>query len=270
MIKFFRKIRQNLFLEGKTGKPALPTGRYLKYAVGEIILVVIGILIALQLNEWNDHRKQIKLENEYYCRLLDDVRLDKEQIQNLLQLAEERLVASNQSVRLLLDDNSKKIEIGTQISLSTKAIYSDFEPNNSAYEDLKSGANLNIISDKSIIKELNHYFNRFEELKSIIMINGKHAVDILFAHSDYFANGSVQASIRDGRFKNGLDEDLKESVQTIALENNTLSSEMRNRLLNESLEFVGANTRQVELYNLMLEEIDILMNQLKKKCRENK
>ncbi len=261
MIKIFRKIRQNLLSEGKTAK-------YLKYAIGEIILVVIGILIALQLNEWNDHRKQIKLEEEYYCRLLDDIQLDKEQTQNLLQLAEERLLASNQSVRLLLNDNSEKTEIGTQLSLSTKAIYSDFEPNNSAYEDLKSGANLNIISDKSIIKALNHYFNRVKELKSIIMINGKHAVDILFAHGDYFANGSVQASIREGRFKNGLEEDLKEIVQSLALENNTISLKMKTRLLNESLEFIGVNTRQVELYNLMLEEITILMNQLKKKCPE--
>jgi len=50
MIKFYRKIRQNLMSEGKTGK-------YLKYAIGEILLVVIGILIALQLNNYNDNRK---------------------------------------------------------------------------------------------------------------------------------------------------------------------------------------------------------------------
>ena len=242
------------------------TGKYLKYAIGEIILVVIGILIALQLNDWNDHRKQVELEKEYYCRLLDDVRLDKEQIQNLTQLAKERLVASNQSVRLLLNDGSKKIEIGTQISLSGKAIYSDFEPNNSAYEDLKSGANLNIISDKSIIKALNHYFNRVEELKSIIMINGKHAVDIAFAHKDYFANGSVQASVKNGRFKNGLDEDLK--VPVLSFDNNQLTSQMRTRLLNESLEFVGANSRQIELYNLLLQEINDLKEQLERKCEE--
>ena len=53
MIKFFRKIRQNLLMENKTGKPAYRTGRYLKYAIGEIILVVIGILIALGINTWN-------------------------------------------------------------------------------------------------------------------------------------------------------------------------------------------------------------------------
>ena len=51
MIKFFRKIRQNLLSEGKTGK-------YFKYAIGEIVLVVIGILIALQINNWNEGRKQ--------------------------------------------------------------------------------------------------------------------------------------------------------------------------------------------------------------------
>jgi len=50
MIKFFRKIRQNLLSEGKTGK-------YLKYAIGEIVLVVIGILIALSINNWNENRK---------------------------------------------------------------------------------------------------------------------------------------------------------------------------------------------------------------------
>lgn len=50
MIKFFRSIRKNLLNEGKTTK-------YFKYAIGEIILVVIGILIALQINNWNEDRK---------------------------------------------------------------------------------------------------------------------------------------------------------------------------------------------------------------------
>ncbi|WP_445748337.1 DUF6090 family protein [Polaribacter sp.] len=50
MIKFFRKIRQNLLTENKTSK-------YFKYAIGEIILVVIGILIALQINNWNEQQK---------------------------------------------------------------------------------------------------------------------------------------------------------------------------------------------------------------------
>jgi hypothetical protein len=62
MIVFFRKIRQNLLMENKTGK-------YLKYAVGEILLVMIGILLALQVNNWNENRKE-KLKTEAYLHLL--------------------------------------------------------------------------------------------------------------------------------------------------------------------------------------------------------
>lgn len=70
MIKFFRKIRQNLLRENKTGK-------YFKYAIGEIILVVIGILIALQINNWNENRNEKKslkiltenLHNEFATNL---------------------------------------------------------------------------------------------------------------------------------------------------------------------------------------------------------
>jgi len=52
MIKFFRKIRRQLLTENRFSK-------YLLYAIGEIVLVVIGILIALQINIWNENRKAL-------------------------------------------------------------------------------------------------------------------------------------------------------------------------------------------------------------------
>lgn len=66
MIKFFRKIRYDLIEKKETGK-------YLKYAIGEIILVVIGILIALQINNWNQSRKAESLELALYKTILDNV-----------------------------------------------------------------------------------------------------------------------------------------------------------------------------------------------------
>ena len=63
-------------MENKTGKPALPAGRYLKYAIGEIVLVVIGILIALQINNWNEKQKLIAKTQDYYVLLLDDLKSD--------------------------------------------------------------------------------------------------------------------------------------------------------------------------------------------------
>ncbi len=69
MIKFFRQLRHSLIMENKTSK-------YLKYAVGEIVLVVIGILIALQINNWNEVKKLEAKTQEYYVQLLDDLNKD--------------------------------------------------------------------------------------------------------------------------------------------------------------------------------------------------
>jgi len=256
-MKVFRHIRQKLASENKVA-------RYLRYAIGEILLVVIGILIALQINNWNAERKERNLESKYYCRLLEDIIQDKEQINNLTELAKERLKASNQAVRLLLNDKAKKLEVGTQLHLAIKAIYSDFKPNNSAFEDLKSGANLNIIRDKSMIKALNQYFNKVEELKSIIMVNGEYAVGIIFSHTDNFTNGLNQASMLSGRFSTGMEKDIYDAIPMD--KNELLSEKMKTRLLNESLEYISVNTRQLGLYNDIMNEIEVLKELLESKC----
>ena len=66
MIKFFRKIRQRLLTENKFSK-------YLLYAIGEIVLVVIGIMIALEVNNWNQTRKQLDNEVQLYSKLYNDL-----------------------------------------------------------------------------------------------------------------------------------------------------------------------------------------------------
>ena len=71
MIRFFRKIRLKLVRENKFGQ-------YIKYAIGEIVLVVIGILIAVQINNWNQNRKDDQILNEYLVKIkshtLEDLR----------------------------------------------------------------------------------------------------------------------------------------------------------------------------------------------------
>ena len=64
MLTFFRKIRKALLESGSTQK-------YLLYAIGEIALVVIGILIALQINNWNEWRKEREMENGILIELAE-------------------------------------------------------------------------------------------------------------------------------------------------------------------------------------------------------
>lgn len=260
MFKFFRHIRQNLIMKNKTSK-------YFKYAIGEIILVVIGILIALQINTWNEQRKANILEDQYYCRLFEDLVQDQEQVSTLIIQTEDRLKASNQSLRLLQEDKPNQIATATQMDLSTKAIFIDFKPNNSAFEDLKSGANLNVIKDKSVIKALNSYYNNLESLKSIIKINGQNAVDIAFAHNDSFENGKTAASILYGKFKNGLDSDV---IANIKIDTTAILSEtMQFRFYNEALRNAAANLRQLELYNSLKDHTIKLTELLEQKCNQS-
>jgi len=85
MIKFFRKIRQKLLTENKFSK-------YLIYAIGEIILVVIGILIALSINNWNQQRKELVKEQAILKQLKSEYE------KNLVQL-DEKILMRNQIIQ---------------------------------------------------------------------------------------------------------------------------------------------------------------------------
>ena len=66
------------------------TGKYLKYAIGEIILVVLGILIALQINNWNENRQQKQNLNNIYTIIAEDLTNDINEINNILKSKEDR------------------------------------------------------------------------------------------------------------------------------------------------------------------------------------
>lgn len=82
MIKFLRKIRHRLFIENKLSK-------YLLYAIGEILLVVIGILIALQINNWNEGIKKANQEKELYSQLIADLISEGTTIEKAIDRAKE-------------------------------------------------------------------------------------------------------------------------------------------------------------------------------------
>ncbi len=143
MIKFFRKIRQDLLSEGKTGK-------YLKYAVGEIILVVIGILIALQINNWNENQKENKLEQNTLFNLKKEFETNQNNLKNTLENNKQvrdacfdltDMIRSNR-----LNEESNKLD-----SLLLKAqIFYTFEPKRGVVDEIISSGKLNIIKNDSL------------------------------------------------------------------------------------------------------------------------
>jgi len=128
MIKFFRKIRYDLMEKNKTGK-------YLRYAIGEIILVMIGILLALQINNWNNNRIEYKLESNILSEIL--VNLEKDVV-NL-----NSKITYNKSKVKFNKEVLEHLEQKTPLTDSLRMAYfkllgrGNFEPITVAYENPK-------------------------------------------------------------------------------------------------------------------------------------
>ena len=93
MINFFRKIRKQMADDNKPMK-------YLKYAIGEILLVMVGILLALQVNNWNEHRKTKKVEMVLISQLLEDAKADSVFFQSRIQYQKLRDTLFNNIINL--------------------------------------------------------------------------------------------------------------------------------------------------------------------------
>ncbi len=160
MISFFRRIRQSLLAENKTA-------RYLKYAVGEIVLVVIGILIALQINNWNEGRNLAGAERKHYenirRQLSEDLVLLKNNIDFNQHYAEQYEYAIGQ---LALNDRSHLDSLG-QIAINLLE-FSDFHQESNIYAALVSSGEIRLLNNQEIVnglqrlEEIYIYVNRIE------------------------------------------------------------------------------------------------------------
>jgi len=149
MIKFFRKIRQKMLTENKFGK-------YLTYAIGEIILVVIGILIALSINNWNNNNQLEELERKYLTEIRNSLKSDLPDINFNIDFNESRL-KSNEIVLQYLNreidySDSLKFHFGNLI-FTTRTL-----PNTSAYENLKSRG-LEIITNDTLRQNITSLYS---------------------------------------------------------------------------------------------------------------
>ena len=143
MIKFFRKIRQNLISQGKTLK-------YLKYAIGEIVLVVIGILIALSINNWNEQQKIKKEESAILESLYENLILAKQQSEQYI-LNERGLIRVLIQV-LGIDSTSTvgKFEVSDDIFRSALWDFESDVPVINTFYNLKNTGKLDLINDSSL------------------------------------------------------------------------------------------------------------------------
>ena len=175
MIRFLRQFRQRLLAENRVS-------RYLLYAVGEIVLVVIGILLALQINTWNQERQNRSEERKYLLRLEQDLQQDLLRIGVVRDNYETRLVLALRILEAMPDSHVEYIkqwpwlhEATANYSKNTHAegrslgeelhsilVIQHFAPQETTMQELLSSGKINLISDDSLKIELQYHYPYLE------------------------------------------------------------------------------------------------------------
>jgi len=161
MAKLFNKIRKQLVSE----KPSsVRTANYLKYAIGEIVLVVIGILIALSINNWNDLRKDRAKELHYLSNIKSDLQLNIEELQNYIDVRTTRIASANVVIDYF---EGKPLTNLNTFSRNAVNIYTwrKFYQINNTYQELVNSGNLALISNDSIKNTLLNLESLYKKLK---------------------------------------------------------------------------------------------------------
>ena len=148
MIKFFRHIRQKLIMENKTSK-------YFKYAIGEIILVVIGILIALQINNWNEQRISNKQSISYMKSLLGDIKSDVIQYNANI---ESYTTDITNNKRLFINNDYKILDADSILKL-VNIFYQPNKTTKQTYEKIKNAGLAESLATDIVNKAVNDYYN---------------------------------------------------------------------------------------------------------------
>ena len=152
------------------------TGKYLKYAVGEIVLVVIGILIALSINNWNTERIKRNVENQYYQNIKRQITEDKQEIIACINYNNNRLKLFNFGTQIIEENDRYKIDTLGYIGLKLTD-YSDFLRQGNIYETMVNSGEIKLLNNPDIVEEIRRleetyiYINKMEEIHRDIVLN---------------------------------------------------------------------------------------------------
>lgn len=157
MLRYFRQIRKTLMEQSKIRT-------YLFYAVGEIVLVMVGILLALQVNNWNEERKSDHLEHKLLTNIAVAVASDTTGTARNIRLFS-RIEETAIWLREQLETRAPYID-RMDTAFAAISIFSINSPNYSAFDNLES-VGIATISNDSLRNEILHYYNEYREIVEV-------------------------------------------------------------------------------------------------------
>ena len=212
MIKFFRKIRQKLISENKFSK-------YLIYAVGEIILVVIGILIALGINNWKENAAKIEQQNLILSNLNLELNNNLKNLNSAIELSESYINSSEQLLLSMNNMATSKLKGEKLDSLLSTFGFSQWKRTNFNIKSLENSGNLNSVENNELKRLIYDWLSLIED------------IELLEKRSDYSFQYYIDYIKKNGSWRE-IDKYMLERVQgSQLLQSNDhllLSSEFEN------------------------------------------
>ncbi len=148
------------------------SGKYLKYAIGEIVLVVIGILIALSINNWNEERKLKQLQIVYLNRLINDLDHDLMTIEFVEATINENQVVISDFINALNTNQDKNQILKSAIPYFEKGwIISEFVPSTNTYTDLSQTGNMKVIDNTELVNDILSYYGYVTQVENSNNVN---------------------------------------------------------------------------------------------------
>lgn len=175
MLRILGKIRKNLLGEGKVT-------RYLLYALGEILLVVIGILIALKINNWNQSNVDVDIETKYLTNILSD--LDEQLTYIEIQKTYEKrfMEAAIPEINYYNTNNKFRVDTTFFTNLNVLDARKTFITTDPSFTDLISSGNIRLIKNDILKKKIISYYQDLELSEKIIQNNNIFIVDQQFGN----------------------------------------------------------------------------------------
>ena len=226
MIKFFRRIRYDLMEKNKTG-------RYFKYAIGEIILVVIGILIALQINNWNENKKKTKIEIQYLTEMRYELQNDVKQLDFYINNLKKSI--KDQEAALNTKDISK-LSIDS-LSMIITTINLDFKTSELTFTKMNNLGITSLSNNDSLNLKITEYYNSD-------MVRLKRGINYIF-------NDLVKRQVFYVYEQNKIDFSRTDSNQKLPALYNQSEEELEKEFKINTIDFIQSiKGRNIVLYDL--------------------
>jgi hypothetical protein len=171
MIKLFRQLRYDMMTQHKTT-------RYLKYAIGEIILVVIGILIALQINTWNQQRIENKQELELLKALKDEFEYNLREVNETIKVNKKATESCVALTNLIRADSLREVPEFVDQLLLNIGDFTSFDARTGVSGEIVNSGKLSILKNKNIRSQLGNWLTLIADCEE----------DILFRSDNYTMN----------------------------------------------------------------------------------